>query len=92
LVEKDDRIKGLILGAGGDILLGQGAQKTLQLLFARQMRRKPFEAVAISAEPGAVTVLRGERKMLPRKHFRESAQCFIGIHTAFLIHEPPVVY
>src|SRR6266568_4190454 len=92
LVEKQGRIKGLILRAGGDILFGLMNQNPFQLLFARQMRRKPFEVLAISPEPGAVSPLSGERQMLPPKHFRESAHCFIGIHTAIFIHEPPVVF
>ena len=89
---KNDCIKGLILRTGGDMLFSQMGQKPFQLLFTRQMKRKPFEVVAISPEPGAVSPLSGERKMLPPKHFRESAHCFIGVHTAILIHGPPVGY
>jgi hypothetical protein len=82
----------LILRAGSGILFGQMGQKPFQFLFARQMMTKPFELVTISPEPGAVTPLSGERKVLPPKHFRNSAHCFIGIHTAILIHEPPVIH
>ena len=53
---------------------------------------KPFEAVAISPGPGAITPLRGERKMLALNNFRKPVRCFIDIHTAILIYEPPVVY
>jgi hypothetical protein len=91
-VKKYDCIKGLILGAGGDIVFGQMSQKPFQLLLARHIMTKHFEAVAISPEPGAVTPPSGERRMLPPKPFGKSARCFIGIHTAILIHEPPVVY
>ncbi len=35
LVEKEDRVKGLILGAGRDILLSQSIQKPFQFLFTR---------------------------------------------------------
>ena len=33
LVKENNRIKGLILGAGGDIVLGQSGEKMFQLLF-----------------------------------------------------------
>jgi len=82
----------LILGAGSDILFGQMGQKTFQFLFTRQMKRKPFEVVSISPEPGAVTPLGGKRKVLAPKRFGMSAHCSIGIHTAILGHEPPVEY
>jgi hypothetical protein len=90
-VEKYDCIKGSILGAGSDILFGQMSQKPSHVLITRQMKRKPFEAVPISPELGAVTPLSGERKVLPPKRFRKSAHCSLGIHTAILMHEPPVV-
>ena len=56
------------------------------------LKMKPFEAVPISPELGAVTPLSGERKVLPPKRFRKSAHCSLGIHTAILIHEPLFVY
>jgi hypothetical protein len=55
------------------------------------MRRKPFEAVAILSERRATTPFRGERKMLAPNNFRKPLDYFIGIHTAILLHEPPVV-
>ena len=56
------------------------------------MTWKPIEVVAISPESRAVTALRGQRKMLPPKHFRKPAHCFIDLHILFLKHEPPAVY
>jgi hypothetical protein len=50
-----DGTKGLILRARGYIFRCGIAQKTFRFLFSRQMRRKPFEVVAISPEPGART-------------------------------------
>jgi hypothetical protein len=91
-VEKNNRVKGLILGAGRDILLGQSIQKPFQFLFTRSMRWKPFEVVAISPEPGAVTPLCAERKMFPPNHFRKSCDRFIGVHSIIVIYEQPVVY
>ena len=45
----------------------------------------------MSPEPGAVTALRGERKILAPNHFRKSVHRFIGIHMAILICQPAVV-
>ena len=92
LCKKDNGVKGLILSAGRDILLSQSRQKPFQFLFTRQMRRKPFDLVAISPEPGAVTALRGQRKMFPANDFRKACHRFFGIRSRSLIHEPPVVY
>ena len=91
-VEKDDRIKDLILGGGGDILLGQSGQKLFQFMFTWQMQRQPFEEVAISPEPGAVSALGRERKMLASNNFRKPPHRFVRIHLAIVIHEQPVVY
>ncbi|MDB5159663.1 MAG: hypothetical protein JWR50_4370 [Mucilaginibacter sp.] len=70
------------MSAGGDILLGQTGQKMFRLFLSRQMKRKPFEEVARTR-----TQFRGERKMLAPDNFRKPLVCFIGIHTAILIHE-----
>ncbi len=91
-VEEDNCIKGLILGAGGDILLGQDGQKPFQFMFTWQMQREPFEEVAISPEPGAVSALGCECKMLASNNFRKPPHRFVGIHLAIVIHEQPVVY
>jgi hypothetical protein len=88
----NDRIKGLILGAGGDILLGQDGQKPFQFMFTWQMQGQPFEEVAISPEPGAVSALGRERKMLASNSFRKPPHRFIRIHLANVIYEQPVVY
>ena len=92
LVEKDYGVEGLILGAGGNTFPGERGEKSFQFLFRWQMRRKLFDEVAISPEPGAVTVLRGQRKMLPPNDFRKPRHRFFGIHSTILIYEPPVVY
>ena len=47
-------VKGLILGAGGDILLGQGGQKPFQFMFTWHTQWQPFEEVATSPEPGTI--------------------------------------
>ena len=64
--------------------------KKVPVLIILQMKWKPFEVVAISPEPGAVTALFRERRMLPLNHFRESAHRLVGIHLAILIREPLV--
>jgi hypothetical protein len=92
LVEKDNCIKGLILGAGGDILLGQSGEKPFQFMFTWQLQGQPFEEVAISPEPGAVSALGRERKVLASNNFRKPPHRFIRIHLAIVIHEQPVVY
>ena len=89
---KNNCIKGLILGAGGDILLSQDGQKPFQFMFTWQMQREPFEEVAISPEPGAVSALGCECKMLASNNFRKPPHRFVGIHLAIVIHEQPVVY
>jgi hypothetical protein len=80
------------LGAGGDILLGQDGQKPFQFMFTWQMQGQPFEEVAISPEPSAVSALGGERKMLASNNFRKPPHRFIRIHLANVIYEQPVVY
>jgi hypothetical protein len=91
-LEKDNCIKGLILGAGGGILLGRSGETPFQFMFTWQMQRQPFEEVAISPEPGAVSALGRERKMLASNNFRKPPHRFIRIHLAIVIHEQPVVY
>ena len=81
-MEKDDGIKGLILRARGDILRCEIGQKTFQFLFTWQMRWKPFEVVASSPKPGAMTLLCGERKMLAPKHLRKSPHRVGRFHPA----------
>jgi hypothetical protein len=44
--------------------------RKFQFLVTRQMKWKPFEAVAISPESGAATTFRGQRKMLSPNGFR----------------------
>jgi hypothetical protein len=82
----------LVLGAGGDILLGQDAQKPLQFMCNLQMQRRPFEEIAISPEPRAVSTPGRERKVLPSNNFGKSPHRFGSIHLAVVIHEQPVVY
>jgi len=84
--------KGLTLGAGGDMLLGQDGQIPFQFMFTWQMQRQPFEEVAISPEPGTVGPLCRERKMLASNNFRKPPHRFVRIHLAIVIHEQPVVY
>jgi len=88
----NNRVKGLILGAGGDILLGQDGQKPFQFMFTWQMQRQPFEEVAISPEASAANALGRERKILASNNFRKSPHRFVRIHSAIVIHEQPVVY
>jgi hypothetical protein len=89
---KDNRIKSLILGAGGDITLGQSGQKPLQFMFTWQLQRQPLKEVAISPEPGTVGALGCERKVFASNNFRKPPHCFIGIHLTIVIYEQLVVY
>jgi len=43
------------------------------------MKREPFEFVAISTEPGAVTALCRERKMFALNNFRKFPHDFVHI-------------
>jgi hypothetical protein len=79
LRQNDNRVKGLILGAEGDILPSQSSQKPFQFLLAWQMKWKPFEAFAISPEPGGSTALRGQRKLLRPSQLRKSVHPFTRI-------------
>jgi len=88
----NNRITGLILGAGGDILLGEDGQKPFQFMFTWQMQRQPVEEVAISPEPGTVGLLCRECKMFASNNFRKLLHWFVSIHFAIVIHEQPVVY
>ena len=80
------------MGAGGDTFPGKRGEKSFQFLFRWQMRRKLFDEVAISPEPGAVAMLRVERKMLPPYDIRQFFNGLFGGHGAILIHEPLFVY
>ena len=80
------------MGAGGDILLGQDGQKPFQFMFTWQMQGQPFGEVAISPERGPVSALGRECKILASNNFGKSAQRFVRIHLAIVIHEQPVVY
>ena len=84
--------KGLIPGAGGDIVPGKRGEKPFQLLLARQTGRKLFDEVAIAFEPGAVTLLRLQCKMLPSEDLGRLLQGLVGLHRASLVREQPVVY
>ena len=79
------------MGAGGDMLLGQDGQKPFEFMFTWQIQRQPFEEVAIPPEPGALSALGRERKVLASNHFRKPPHRFIPIHLAIAIHEQPVV-
>src|SRR5712692_8376934 len=91
-VEKHHHVKCLILGGGGDIVFSQSGQKAFQLLFAGQMKMKPFEVVATSPEPGAVTAPHGQRRELPPKDFHKPVHRFSGITSAISIYEPLLAY
>ena len=92
LVEKNNRVKGLILGAGRNIVFGEGGEELLQLLFTRIMRRKFYNVVAITLEPGAVAALRGERKVFAPHDIGGFFNSGFCIHTKSLIYEPRFVY
>jgi hypothetical protein len=64
----------------------------VQFLFNREMSGKPFELVAILPEPGAITSLPGERKVLTPNYLRHADNRFVSVDPAVLIYEPLVVY
>ena len=80
------------MGVGGGILLDQDGQKPFQYMFTWPMQRQPYEALAISPEPGAVSALGRERKMLASNNFRKPSHRFIRIHLAIVIYEQPIVF
>ena len=88
----NNRISGLTRVLAATSLLGEDGQKPFQFMFTWQMQRQPFEEVAISPEPGAVSALGRERKMFASNNFRKPPHRFVRIHLAIVIHEQPVVY
>jgi hypothetical protein len=86
------RIKGLILGGGSGILADRDGQKPFQFMFTWQMQGQPFEEVAVSPEPGAVSAPGRERKVFASNHFRKPPRRIVGTHLAILIYKQPVVY
>jgi hypothetical protein len=79
------------LGAGGGILFGQGGQKPFRFMFTWQMQRQPFEELAISPKPSAVSAPGRERKMLASNNLGKSPHRSGSIHFAIVIHEQLVV-
>ena len=65
LVKENNRVKGLILGAGRDTSFSKLGEELFKLLLASPVRGKPIDVVAITFEPGAVTLPGVQRKMLP---------------------------
>jgi len=92
LVEKNDGIKGLILGAGRHIVLGQSGEKMFQLLFTRQMSRQLDHKIAETPEPGAVALLRAQRKMFTPNDIDQLLHSFVQVHGATLTDQNPVAY
>ena len=88
----DNHVKGLILGAGRDIVPRPDGQKPFQFMFTWQMQRQPFEEVAISPEPGTISALGCECKIFASNDFLKSPHGFIGLHLGVLIYEQSVVY
>ena len=84
--------KGLIPGAGGDIVPGKRGEKPFQLLLARQTGRKLFDEVAMAFEPGAVPLLRLQRKLLPAENLGQLLQGLFGLRRASLILEQLAAY
>lgn len=56
------------------------------------MKRKPFEVVAISPEPRAVSALHRKCKVSASNNVRKSPHRFVRIDLGILIHEQPVVH
>jgi hypothetical protein len=92
LIEEKDGIKGLILRAGGNTVLGKAGEKPFQFLFAGRMSRKSFEKVAISPDPGAIAPLGGGCKVVALKHSRQSGKGFVLVHNSMLMYEQHVEY
>ena len=82
----------MILGAGGNIVFGEGGEELLQLLFTRIMRRKFYNVVAITLEPGAVAALRGEGKVFAPHDIGGFFLSGFCIHPESLIYEQRFVY
>ena len=85
-------LKGLILGAGGNIVFGEGGEELLQLLFTRTMSRQFHNEVAITLEPGAVAAFRGEGKVFAPHDIGGFFQSGFCIHLESLIYEQQFVY
>ena len=82
----------MILRAGGHIVFSKHREKPFKLLLAWQGRRKLSDVSAITLKPGAVTVLRVQRKMLPPDDLGHSLLGLFGLPRAILIHEQLFVY
>ena len=85
-------LKGLILGAGGNIVFGEGGEELLQFLFTRTMSRKFHNEVAITLEPGAVAAFRGESQVFAPHDIGGFFQSGFCVHPASLIYEHLFVY
>jgi hypothetical protein len=92
LVETEQRVNGLIPGAGGDILLGEDSEKLLEFSFTRQMRWNACQIVAISPEPGGVAALGRQRKVFASNHLCKPEHRLSGSYAIIVIYEQVVVY
>jgi hypothetical protein len=91
-VQEDHRIRGLILGAGGDIVPSQDGQKPFQFMITGQMQWETFEEVAMSSEPSAIIAFCRECKVLASNNFRKPPHGFVHILWDIVILKQPVVY
>jgi hypothetical protein len=82
-----DRIERLILRTGGDTVLGQRSQETLQLALTGHMNRQCLYEVAISPEPGDIRFLRVQGKVLSAQDIRQFPQGFQGGHVPAVIYD-----
>lgn len=90
LVKEGDRVKGLVLGAGGDVpFQGQISQEPLQFLFAGQGGRHVRQSAHVAPQPVHVAFLDGQRFVLPPNDFPRPTDRFGHFHDP-PIYEPPV--
>jgi hypothetical protein len=81
LVKKQDCVKSLILGTGGDIALaGQVGEEFFQFLLAGELAGHLAQRPDVAAEPQDVSDFRGQSLMLSADNLAHSVDCIGCIH------------
>lgn len=80
LVEKQEAVKGLILGAGGDAAPGESCQETLKFLLAGEFCRRTFDVGTISTQPIAVGFFCAPGQVLTPENVAKPSDGGIRIH------------
>lgn len=91
-IAEDNRSKRLILRARRHTFPRRRCEKPFQLLFTPQMHGNLQKVVAITPEPGALTLLCAQRKVLATNDPRHFLDCLSRLRGTNLIYEPASLY